>query len=120
MTLVAPATGDVTAYLQPGVAEAQTAGKIALIEIHTCSVTKDQLASARTKPRVVTIRQTPAVARHPNPSAALAGLAEAGRDLGVSVEWDEQRASRCNRRYCRSVPRMRESACGGPFRLMRR
>ena len=59
-------------------------------------MTKDQLASPRTKPGVVTIRQTPAIAWHPNLRAARAGVAEAGRDPGVSVEKDEREASRAS------------------------
>lgn len=60
-----------------------------LTEIDACLVTKDQLASPRTKPGVVKIRQTPAIERHPNLRAARAGVAEAGRDPGVGVEMDD-------------------------------
>jgi hypothetical protein len=53
-------------------------------------VTKRGLPAARAELGVVTTRQTPAVARPANASAARAGVAEAGRDLGVSVEKDEE------------------------------
>jgi len=105
MTRVGPATGGVTAYFQTWSRRgADGRARSRLIEIHTCSVTKDQLTSAPTKPGIVTIRQTPAVARHPNPSAARAGVSEAGRDPGVSVAKDEsQQRARSRRRDDRSA-----------------
>ena len=60
-----------------------------MIEGTTCSVRKRGLPAARAEPGVVTTRQTLAVARPATASAARAGVAEARRDLDVSVEMDE-------------------------------
>jgi len=64
-----------------------------LSKARTCSATKTGLPATRAEPGVVTTRQTQAVARPANASAARARDADARRDLGASAETDDLRPS---------------------------